>query len=162
VSVVSGSVAVLLASAVSCAPPDVSSTTLPGCWLGTERQWCLPPIPINSCQDIVAEGVNPTTHPTPPTFCVSCGGVGSAIWQGMGISPPKRPFLEVLLVSSMTVYVLAGCSTESALNLSTSSPSLLTVVWMVDPCSPRLKERVWFIGMDGNVRGTSDDVEADA
>jgi hypothetical protein len=32
---------------------------------------------------------------------------------------------------------------------------------MADLCSPRPEECVGFIGMDGDVRGTSDDVEAD-
>jgi hypothetical protein len=59
------------------------------------------------------------------------------------------------------VKVLVGCSTESVLNLSMSSLSLSTVVWMVDLCSPRPEECIGFIGMDSNVQGTSDDVEAD-
>jgi hypothetical protein len=79
----------------------------------------------------------------------------------MGISLSKRPSLEVLLIGSMMVCVLTGCSTKSALNLSMSSPSSLTVVWMVDLCSPRLEECVRFVGIDANVWGTPDDVEED-
>jgi uncharacterized membrane protein YjdF len=79
----------------------------------------------------------------------------------MGISPAERPFLGLLLTGSMMVKVLVGCSTKSVLNLSISFLSLLTVVWMADLCLPRPEECVGFIGMDGDVWGTSDDVEAD-
>jgi hypothetical protein len=153
--------AVILSSVASCASPSISSLAPPGCWLETGRRWCLPPIPIDSCQDIAVVGVNPTTHPTPPGFCVSSGGVGCGVWLGMGTSLAKRPFLGLPLISSIMVKVLAGCSTESALNLSMSSLSLLTVVWMADLCLPRPDEHVQFIGIDVNVWGTSDDVEAD-
>jgi hypothetical protein len=121
-------VAVMLSSAASCTPLGASSSAPPSCWLGTGRWWCLPPIPIDSHQDIAAAGVNPTTRPTPPWFCVSAGGVGCDTWLGMGTSPAKRPFLVVLLIGGMMVKVFVGCSTESTLNLSTSSLSLSTVV----------------------------------
>jgi hypothetical protein len=61
----------------------------------------------------------------------------------------------------MMVKIFAGCSAESALDLSTSSPSSSTVVWMADLCLPRPKEGVGFIGIDGDVWGSPDDVEID-
>jgi hypothetical protein len=92
--------AVMLSSAASYIPPDTSSSVPPSCWLGTGRQWCLPPIPINSRQDIAAAGVDPTACPTPPGFCVSSEGVGCDAWLGMGTSLSKRPFLGLLLIGS--------------------------------------------------------------
>jgi hypothetical protein len=61
----------------------------------------------------------------------------------------------------MMVWVPVGCSTESVLNLSTSSPSSLNVVWMVALYSPRPEEDVGFIGVDVDVWGTLDDVKED-
>jgi hypothetical protein len=103
VHVVSDLVAVLLTSVVSCAPPGTPSSVSHGCCSGTGRIWCLPPIPISSLQDIAVVGVNPTTHPTPLTFCLSCEGAGSVVSPGMDISLPKRPSLEAHVISGMMV-----------------------------------------------------------
>jgi len=102
VPVVLDSVAVLLTSVVSYTPVTPSSA-LYGCWSGTGRMWCLSPIPIDSLQDIAVVGVNPTTHPTPLTFCLSCEGAGSVVSPGMDISLPKRPSLEAHVISGMMV-----------------------------------------------------------
>jgi hypothetical protein len=65
--------------------------------------WCLPPILIDSLQDIAAAGVNPTAHPTPPASYVSSRGADSVILLGTDFSLPKRPFLEARVIGSMMV-----------------------------------------------------------